>query len=441
MKLFGTDGIRGIAGEELCEELARKVGNAVGRMLCEGDLPRLAVIGYDTRESSEWLCSALCSGLTAAGCDALVVGVAPTPTVAYLTTELKAGAGVVISASHNPWEYNGIKIFGHDGRKLPDAWEEQIERSVLYGKEVKGDATGRVKDARGATELYISYALLAAGAELSGMRIGVDLANGATVSTAIRALEAAGAECVVLADKPNGRNINDRCGSTHTESLAHTVTELGLDCGVAFDGDGDRLIAVDGYGREVNGDRILGVIAPSLIARSRARCGTVVGTVMTNPGLTSYLMGLGIRVARSRVGDRFVSELMQGTGAILGGESSGHIIFSELMTTGDGLLTALILLRTVKESGASLSALADRVPIMPERTVSLAADAEKRSRLSTCSAIWDKVREYEHALGDKVLIVVRASGTEPCIRITVSAATAELVDEICSELSRLVESL
>ena len=441
MRLFGTDGIRGIAGEALTEELARRVGIAVGEMLRSERLSARVVVGYDTRESSAPLCDALCAGLTEAGCDALRVGVAPTPAIAYLTTRLGAGAGAVISASHNPWEYNGIKVFGHDGKKLTDDREERLEAVILSDVPDRKAQPGKIIDSRDALELYVSYLLRASGASLGGLRLGVDLANGATVATAIRALEAVGAECIPLSDAPSGRNINDGCGSTHVEALARKVTALGLDCGIAFDGDGDRLIAVDEAGREVNGDRILGIIAPALAASGRLKRRTVVGTVMTNPGLTSYLEALGITTVRAKVGDRYVSEMMDELDSDLGGESSGHIIFRELMTTGDGLLTALILLRTVRESGLSLSELADLVPVMPEITVNLPADEEKRSRLRGCSAISDKVKEYGLLLGNKGRAIVRASGTEPCIRVSVSAETEELTGRICTELVRMVEEL
>ncbi len=441
MRLFGTDGIRGIAGKELTEELTRRVGIAVGRMLRDEGLPLRVVVGYDTRESSVPLCNALCAGLTAAGCDALRVGVAPTPAIAYLAARLETGAGVVISASHNPWEYNGIKVFGHDGKKLTDDEENRLEAVILSDEQVVEAHSGQITDARDALELYVSHLLRVSGASLSGLRLGVDLANGATVATAIRALEAVGAECIPLSNIPNGRNINDGCGSTHVEALTRTVIALGLDCGIAFDGDGDRLIAVDGSGREVNGDRILGIIAPALAESGKLKSRTVVGTVMTNPGLSSYLEARGIKTARARVGDRYVSEMMEELGCSLGGESSGHIIFRELMTTGDGLLTSLILLHTVRESGLSLSELADLVPVMPEMTVNLPADEEKRSRLNACSAISDKVKEYERLLGNRGRAVVRTSGTEPCIRVSVSAESEELTGRICAELIRMVEEL
>ncbi len=438
MRLFGTDGIRGIAGSELTPELAARLGQMLGRMIYEDGKKREVVIGRDTRLSGDMLEAGLVAGLTSAGCDVIRLGVAPTPTIAYLTVAEGAGAGVVISASHNTYEYNGIKVFGPDGFKLPDEREDTLEEWIKSSQSTQADRIGSAIPARLGLEEYIKRLHSATGVSLFGLRIGVDTANGATCATAVKALRNAGAECVCIGDEPDGRNINDGCGSTDTARLSKLVTDMGLDAGVAFDGDGDRLIAIDERGGTVDGDTILGILAPRLSAQGRLKKNTVVGTVMTNPGLEKYLSRFDIKLLTARVGDKYVLESMEKGGFCLGGEGSGHIIFRELSTTGDGVLTALMLLGEIAHSGKRLSELAAKIPKMPQKTVNIAADKQQKAIFDGDEKIRQILEKYRETLGDRGKLLARVSGTEPCVRITVSADTEELAVGISRELAACI---
>ena len=360
-KLFGTDGIRGKAYSELSEELAYRVGYCLVCALKEdgAESPRV-LMGMDTRESSEALAAQLEKGITEAGGNSITVGVCPTPAVAYLLIKHGCDAGVVISASHNPYEYNGIKVFGRDGYKLSDELEERIEALVdqKQSYEVCSPIGNKEKMPQGVQE-YVDYLYSSFGVELSGLKVGLDCSNGAASATAEALFTRLGCQCYITGNTPDGVNINEKCGSTHIDALQSFVVSKGLDVGIAFDGDADRCIAVDENGREIDGDYIMAIMALQLKADGRLKKDTVVGTVMNNLGFEIFCKENQINLVRTKVGDRYVLEEINRQGYCFGGEQSGHIIIRELSTTGDGQLTAVALLSCLKKSGKSLSALAD----------------------------------------------------------------------------------
>ncbi len=437
-KLFGTDGIRGIAGRELDAFLAVRVGMALGEML-KGELSPTVIIGMDTRESSEMLSSAVAAGLCSMGCTVSEVGVCSTPAVAFLVKHTGAMAGVMISASHNPYEYNGIKIFGSDGCKLPDEAEKKIER-LVFGK-VKSCVAGigRITRNYEFIESYLDYLSEAFGVRLDGMKIAADCANGSASVTAERLFANLGAECYMIGDSPNGVNINKDCGSPSLDALKETVLSNGCDVGIAFDGDGDRCIAIDRYGREVDGDYIMAILALKLKNEGRLAKNTVVGTVMTNLGLRKFCEENGVNFVASAVGDRYVLEIMQKEGYSFGGEQSGHIILGDIATTGDGQLTALALLSHIQESGKDLHTLASFMKKHPQYTVNIGAEGEKKALLKSSTEIGDIVKNAEGLLGNTGRILVRASGTEPLIRVMVESEDNEAAKKICEQTAAKIK--
>ncbi len=441
-RLFGTDGIRGIANRELTADIAMSVGCSLASVLSSSGKYRPTVaIGSDTRRSSEMLCSALSAGLLAAGADVIMLGTVPTPAVAYLAKKYGA-AGIAVSASHNPSEYNGIKIFGRSGFKLSDGIEEKIEEEVL-GKDrlapyVAPEKIGVFLNTPPAIEDYTSFLLSYTDADLSGLRIGIDCANGAACKTAKSVFPALGAECFFIGDKPDGSNINLRCGSTDLSSLKKLVRENGLDMGFAFDGDADRCLAVDGLGNEVDGDHIMAILALDLKKRGRLRGNAVVGTVMTNLGFVKFCEQNGIGFFAANVGDRYVLELMRSDGLSFGGEQSGHIILGDYATTGDGQLTAIALLSAVKESGRPLSSLASVMRKYPQCTVNVDAGREEKLTFLTDGEIKRRIEEIKAALSPDGRIIVRPSGTEPYIRITVEGSDEEATRRYAEETAAFV---
>ena len=430
-RLFGTDGIRGIAGEELSPVLAKKVGCALTHVLNKKKARIL--IGMDTRESSEGLAYALAEGIVASGSEAMMAGVCSTPAVAYLLMRHSCDAAVMISASHNPYNYNGIKVFGGDGFKLSDELEDKIEANLEFCvSSVKG---GRLSYLCSAREEYLTYLKSCFSDSLCGLRIGVDCANGSASKTAKELFSSLGAECVMIGDAPNGVNINDGCGSTHLDGLKRLVIEGGLDVGIAFDGDADRCLAVDEGGREIDGDYILALLALSLKDEGRLHGNTVVGTVMSNLGLLRLCEKNGINFVSAKVGDRYVLELMNEGGYVLGGEQSGHIILRDLATTGDGQLTALALLSLIKKSGRSLSTLADVMKKYPQYSVNISADAEDKAALSSDEKIKELISDAKGALGEGGRLVIRPSGTEPLIRIMAEGEDTGSVKSVCDSLA------
>ena len=442
-RLFGTDGARGIANEDLSIELAARIGKALGSVLSEGQRCRPTVfIGQDTRISSEMLVSAISSGLCSAGCDAVLLGVVTTPCVAYLVKRTGARAGVMISASHNSFEFNGIKIFGEDGFKLSDGLEELIESIVLDDsprpRTAAPDEIGRCRKNEFLVKEYTQYLKESFGESLTGLRIGIDTACGSASPFAEEIISSLGAECHIISDKPDGVNINENCGSTHLSSLMELVIREGLDMGIAFDGDADRCLAVDEHGREVDGDFIMAILALSLKSRGKLNKNTVVGTVMTNLGFIRFCEEQGINYISAKVGDRYVLELLNQEGYSFGGEQSGHIIFRDLATTGDGILTAIALLSHIKKSGKSLSTLAAVMKKYPQYTLNLSADGNDKTTFLVDSEIKREIASAEERLGDGRL-VIRPSGTEPLIRIMAEGNDPELIRKICEELSGKIE--
>jgi phosphoglucosamine mutase len=441
-KYFGTDGVRGRANADLTPELALALGRAaVGalRATQPGAGAPLVVVGRDPRASGQLLESALVAGICSAGGDALLVGVVPTPAVAFLTRHYGAAAGAVISASHNPMPDNGIKFFGPEGFKLPDALEERIEGALgaadqAAPRPVAGEV-GRVREAADAVEAYLAH-LLDGVPDLGGLRVVVDCANGAAATVAPEAYRRAGADVTAVAAEPDGENINAGVGSTHPEHVQEAVGLVQAHVGLAHDGDADRLIAVDERGALVDGDVILAVASLDERARDRLPTGTVVTTVMTNLGFRQAMASHGIEVVQTAVGDRYVLEAMRAGGHTLGGEQSGHIIFLDRATTGDGVLTALRLLAIMARTGQPLSELAKVMRRLPQVLVNVrVAD---RDGLAGSAAVTSAVAAAEAALGDRGRVLVRASGTEPLVRVMVEAETEEGARVVAERLAEVV---
>ena len=444
-KLFGTDGIRGVANETLDCRLAYRVGQAAAISLTKkpGVKPSV-VIGKDTRISSDMLEGALIAGLTASGCNVVRLGVIPTPGVAYLTVKLHADAGVVISASHNPFEHNGIKMFSGGGFKLSDALEEEIESLILREGELPvktGAALGQVMDGAFTAEQYLDHLASTVG-QLPRMRVLIDCANGAASATARKLFSRFALNVDYINDTPNGVNINNHCGSTHIEMLAEKVREGGYALGLAFDGDADRCLAVDENGGLIDGDQIMAICADTLTKQGKLTGSGFVATVMSNIGLHKYCAEHGLRLLCAAVGDRNVLEMMQREGMALGGEQSGHIIFLEHMTTGDGQLAALQLLSILAQSGRRASELASAVTRYPQvlLNVRVGGNDEKKAIMES-SLLGEAIRKAEAGLGGNGRVLVRASGTEPLIRVMVEAGSEQTARETAETLVHAVENL
>ncbi len=439
-RLFGTDGVRGVANRDLTPELAFALGRAAVAALGGEGRPRIA-IGRDTRVSGSMLQAALSAGMASAGADVLRVGVTPTPALAFVTPILKASAGVVISASHNPPEDNGIKFFSAEGMKLPDATEDRIEELMRSdsGPRPEGGAVGVVRDAPEAIDRYLDHLAGAADASLDGMRIVVDCANGAAFRLGPQILRRLGAEVLVLNGEGDGRAINVGCGATHPEVMAAAVREQGADAGVAFDGDADRALFADAEGNVLDGDDVIAASALSMLEEGRLPGGVVVVTVMANLGLRRALEGAGIRVVETQVGDRYVLEEMQRSGATLGGEQSGHVIFLEHATTGDGLLTTVKFLSLARRREVTLRELASSMRRYPQVLENVrATDARSVAAAPELAAA---VRSAEEALGERGRVLVRPSGTEPLLRIMVEAETEQEARQHADAVARAARSV
>ena len=442
-KLFGTDGVRGLANADLTPELALTLGRAAVGVLraggAQGAGRPLVVVGRDPRASGELLESALVAGICSAGGDALLAGVVPTPAVAFLARHYRAAAGVVISASHNPMPDNGIKFFGPHGFKLPDAVEERIEGALAVADQdaprPTGRGVGRVRHAADAADAYLAH-LLQDLPDLGRLEVVVDCANGAASAVGPEAYRRAGARVLAVGAEPDGENVNDGVGSTHPERLQAEVTRAGAAVGLSHDGDADRLIAVDERGAVVDGDVLLAIAALDERARGGLPTGTVVTTVMTNLGFRRAMAAHGIQVVQTAVGDRYVLEAMRAGGHTLGGEQSGHVIFLDRATTGDGILTGLHLLSILARSGRPLSELATVMRRLPQVLVNIrVAD---RAGLAGAAAIWRAVAEEEARLGDRGRVLVRASGTEPLVRVMVEADTEDDAGAVAGRLAEVV---
>lgn len=425
-RLFGTDGVRGVAGRELTAELAFAVGRAAVTAFGRRGTRRPAfVVGRDTRASGEFLEAAIVAGICSAGGDALTAGVATTPAVALLTVQLGADSGVVISASHNPPEYNGIKFFGRSGFKLSDDLEDEIERLVAEGgsaaEGAEGAEVGRVRPVPDAAERYIAHLTAAAEASLGGWTLVVDCANGSASGLAPEVYRRLGAEVYAIHDAPDGMNINIGCGATHPEVVGEAVKRFGADAGVAHDGDADRAMFADTEGRVVDGDHVLAACAIALHEQGRLPKDTVVSTVMANLGFRRALEEAGITTVETKVGDRYVAEEMLRTGASLGGEQSGHVIFADHATTGDGILTAVKFLSLAAAGGRTVADLASSMSRYPQVLENV--DGVNRDGLDGAGDVWAAVEVAERELGRRGRVLVRASGTEPLIRVMVEAET------------------
>ncbi len=442
-RLFGTDGIRGIAGSELNGELAMSIGRAAAAVLTEGCRRRpVFVVGTDTRISSDMLSAAVSAGLCSVGADVISLGVIPTPAVAYLVEKYKADAGIMISASHNTSEYNGIKIFSGDGYKLPDALEERIEDIVLdrVGEPavVTGDGIGKITLRPSAAKDYIDHLKSSVPYSLDGLRVAVDCANGSASVTAERLFASLGAEAHLLFNAPDGVNINQGCGSTHMEALSAYVAEHGLDAGVAFDGDADRCLCVDETGALIDGDVIMAICAADLAERGKLSKKTVVGTIMSNFGFGRFCEENGLRFIPTKVGDRFVLEEMLLEDYSFGGEQSGHIIFRDFATTGDGQLTAIQLLSMLRRKGRKLSELSGLMTKYPQTMVNVAVSAEGKLLFYTDRAVKERIDEAKRTLGKDGRIVVRPSGTEPLIRVMAEGKDVAEIERITAEVAAVI---
>jgi phosphoglucosamine mutase len=433
---FGTDGVRGVANAELTPELVLALGRAAARVL-GGDR---FVVGRDTRWSGPLVESALCAGLAAEGVDVDRVGVLPTPAVAWLSAA-DGVPGAVISASHNPFPDNGVKLFAPGGRKLPDAVEDEVERvlhGVLGGADAGaaaavGDAVGRaVERAEGAERWMAGVAATVADRRLDGLRVVVDCANGAASRVAPEVLRRLGADVTAIHDRPDGRNINDGCGSTDPGDLQRAVVAAGADAGLAFDGDADRVVAVDGAGRLVDGDHLIAMCATDLRDRGGLTDDTVVVTVMSNLGFRLAMAERGIRVVETAVGDRYVLEALEDGGWSLGGEQSGHVVFRDLATTGDGLLTGVQVLDLVRRSGRPLADLAAEAMTRLPQVLRNVAVADRRP--SIADDVADDVAAVEAGLGGRGRVLIRPSGTEPVVRVMVEAERAEAAEAAAERL-------
>ncbi|WP_150238523.1 phosphoglucosamine mutase [Nocardiopsis quinghaiensis] len=441
-QLFGTDGVRGVAGRDLTAALALELSTAAARVLARGGdggaRPR-AVVGRDPRASGEFLESAVVAGLASTGVDVVRVGVLPTPAVAHLTGELDADFGVMLSASHNPAPDNGIKFFGRGGQKLEDALEEEIEGMLgVPTSPVVGEGVGRVVDAHDGVERYVEHVLASVPHGLKGLKVVVDCANGASCLVAPEALRRAGAEVVVIGDRPDGYNINEGCGSTHLEALQEAVRLHGADAGIANDGDADRCLAVDAEGRVVDGDQILAILATEAKDAGRLAEDTLVVTVMSNLGLKLAMERSGITVVETAVGDRYVLEEMKRGGFGLGGEQSGHVILLDHATTGDGVLTALHLLSAMAHRRQGLAELAKVMTRLPQVLINV-KDVD-RSRVRESEELAAAVRAAEEELGETGRVLIRPSGTEPKVRVMVEAPEQEQATAVAERLASVVRS-
>lgn len=443
-RMFGTDGVRGEANLELTPELAYYLGRAAALYFGNrGTEKPQILIGRDTRISGPMFISALAAGVCSAGGHAVIAGVIPTPAIAYLAKKHKMAAGIVVSASHNPFGDNGIKFFGGDGYKLPDEVEDEIEKVVHRIAEdddfyrPSGSLVGSLNYRKELLKEYIDYVLSTTDVRLDGMKIVLDCANGAAYEAMPTILRTLGAELTVIHDAPDGVNINDNCGSTHLESLIRTVKEQGADIGVAHDGDADRCLCVDEKGNIIDGDRMLVLCGHALKDKGELPNNTIVTTVMANIGFHKAVKAAGCRAEITKVGDRYVLEEMRAHGYTLGGEQSGHIIFGNLATTGDGLITALQVLGVLKKSGGPASKLTAMMKSYPQLLVNV--EVKTKDGWEENAAICAAIEAEEKLLGDNGRILVRPSGTEPLIRVMAEGPDQAQLDVICHRIADVVK--
>ena len=443
-RLFGTDGVRGVANKELTPELAFNLGKAGTHVLKKDNERPVVVIGKDTRVSGDMLESALTAGILAVGGNVIRAGVIPTPAIAYLAKYYKADAGIVISASHNTFEYNGIKFFNGEGYKLDDDIEEEIEdiiiSSIDVNSHITGELIGRCLDAsEDAAELYAANLLETVDFRLDGIKVALDCANGASYRIAPKVYEALGAEVIVTGNEPNGININDGCGSTHPEKLSVLVQKTGAHVGLAFDGDADRLIVVDEKGNVIDGDRVIAICARMLKEQGRLAENKATVTVMSNIGFHKAMEESGIDVDVTGVGDRYVLEQMLKSGCVIGGEQSGHIIFREYTATGDGILSSLQFMEAVLASGRKISEMASEIQIFPQVLVNARVKNENKKKYSNDPQIAAAIEEIEKKMEGNGRVLIRPSGTEPLVRVMIEGDDEVVLDQMARGLADLIE--
>ena len=442
-RMFGTDGVRGIANTALTAQMAYDLGRAGAYVLTEGTHKPKILVAKDTRISGDMLESALVSGILSVGAEAICLGVVPTPAVAYLTRAYGADAGVMISASHNPVEYNGIKFFDNKGYKLSDELEDNIQQVIENGcKEVPcpvGGSLGRKKREDSALEDYIEHSKSTIDVDLSGMKIALDCANGAAYYAAVETFRDLGAEVVVINNDPDGVNINKSCGSTHPEELMDYVVRKECDLGLAFDGDADRCLAVDEKGNLINGDFIMTICAKEMKRQGRLKDDVLVVTVMSNLGLDIAAKKEGIKTVKTKVGDRYVLEEMVKEGYKLGGEQSGHVIFLDYNTTGDGMVTGLQLASVVKKSGKTLSELASVMKELPQVLVNAKVPNDKKNIHEVDEEIKAEIANMEAALNGVGRVLIRPSGTEPLVRVMLEGENQSEIDSMAHKLAKMIE--
>lgn len=445
-RLFGTDGVRGVANEELTPQLAMQLGQAGAYVLSRENKHKPTImVGCDTRISGDMLANALMAGACSVGANAVYVGIVPTPAVAYLTRKYKVDAGVVISASHNTVEFNGIKFFDGSGYKLPDSLEDEIEALIRNGlpgiKFPIGAGIGKIKYRTDAREEYINHAIQSVRVDLGGMKIVVDCAEGAAFYTSVEALKELGAEVVAIHNNPDGTNINANCGSTHMGELQARVVYEKANLGLAFDGDADRLLAVDEMGNIVDGDQIMAIVGIHMKKQGKLNHDTIVATVMSNLGF--FIMGdkQGIHMEQTKVGDRYVLERMREIGASLGGEQSGHVIFLDENTTGDGLLSALHLLQVVADTKKPLSELAKVMEVMPQALINAKVPNHKKENYMDYPEIAEAIDALNGKFAGEGRVLIRPSGTEPLVRVMIEGKDQAMIEKEARKLAELIQNI
>ena len=443
-RLFGTDGARGVANSELTCELAMKIGRAAAMVLTESCAHKPKVlIGMDTRASSHMLAAAIGAGLCSVGADVLIIDVVPTPAVAFLVKEYDYDAGVMISASHNPCEYNGIKIFQGNGYKLPDELENEIEEIILDETKVPpvvlGGDVGKISFSTKAVDDYIFHLAMTADGDFKGMKIALDCANGSASVTARALFTRLGAKCCIINETPNGTNINENCGSTHLEQLQKFVIENKCDIGFAFDGDADRLLVVDENGEVVDGDKIIAVCSKFMKENNKLKNNTAVVTVMSNMGFFKFCEKNDINCVKTKVGDRYVLEEMVKNGFVIGGEQSGHIIFLDYATTGDGQMSAIQVLNVLKHTGKKISELASEMQVYPQVLINVRVSNFGKARLDKDEEVQLAIREASEELGDTGRVLVRVSGTEPLVRVMLEGEDYNQIKSLAESIAKVIE--
>lgn len=442
-RLFGTDGVRGVANAELTPELAFKLGKAGAHVLSKNSKRPVVLIGKDTRLSGDMLEDALSAGILAVGGNVIKVGVLPTPAIAHLVKAYHADAGVVISASHNPFEYNGIKFFNGEGFKLDDSVEDEIEdiilRNIEVNKNVTGEKLGRCLEADDdAADRYAAFLESTIDVDIKGIKLVLDCANGAAYKVAEMVYSDLGADITVIGNEPDGVNINDKCGSTHPERLQKEVLKQGAFLGLAYDGDADRLIAVDEKGRIIDGDKLICICAAMMKKKGQLPKDLVTATVMSNIGFHKYMEAMGCCVDVTAVGDRYVLESMLKTGCNIGGEQSGHIIFLNHTTTGDGILSSLQLLQAIILSGKKPSELSDEIEIFPQVLKNAKVKNENKEKYKTDPVVTEAIAKVEKELEGLGRVLIRPSGTEPLVRVMLEGQDVAHITQLAEDLAVLL---